>query len=179
MPAMLAAVPAAWAQWCQHWYATSTLAPKTRTMSFYVLLKIGRWLANERPEMGAPEKWTQSFAAEFVAVIDRMKCGDGVDRDDAYFATLRGKPLSESTKARRITVLRTFFLDLQDWEVIPRRFDPRRCLRIPRTMLALLGPKPRPLADDIWAKLLWAGLDLTKDDLPASIFQEKNGPRAA
>lgn len=46
-------------------------------------------------------------------------------------------------------------------------------------MLALLGPKPRPLADDIWAKLLWAGLDLTKDDLPASIFQEKNGPRAA
>ena len=178
VPKLLAAVPAGWARWCQHWYATSTLAPKTRTMSFYALLSVGRWLATERPEMGSPEKWTQSFAAEFVAVIDRMKCGDGVDRDDAYFAAVRGKPLSESTKARRIGVLRTFFLDLQDWGVIPRRFDPRRCFRIPKTMLALLGPKPRPLADDIWAKLLWAGLNLTTDDLPPSIFK-KNGHRAA
>jgi hypothetical protein len=46
-------------------------------------------------------------------------------------------------------------------------------------MLALLGPKPRPLDDDIWAKLLWAGLNLTIDDLPVSYFQEKNGLRAA
>jgi integrase len=73
----------------------------------------------------------------------------------------------------------SFFLDLQEWGLIPRRFDPRRCLRTPKTMLALLGPKPRPLDDDIWAKLLWAGLNLTIDDLPVSCFQEKNGPRAA
>ena len=31
---------------------------------------------------------------------------------------------------------------------------------------AQLGPNPRVLADDVWAKLLWAGLNLEKADLP-------------
>ena len=34
-------------------------------------------------------------------------------------------------------------------------------------MLALIGPDPRVVADDVWAKLLWAGLNLTVEDLPA------------
>ncbi len=33
-------------------------------------------------------------------------------------------------------------------------------------MLALIGPNPRAIADDVWAKLMWAGLNLTVDDLP-------------
>src|SRR2546428_4362132 len=33
-------------------------------------------------------------------------------------------------------------------------------------LLSLVGPDPRVIADDIWAKLLWAGLNLTADDLP-------------
>lgn len=32
-------------------------------------------------------------------------------------------------------------------------------------MLAVIGPKPRVIADDAWAKLLWAGLNLAADDL--------------
>ncbi|MEO7916172.1 MAG: hypothetical protein ABIR16_00890, partial [Dokdonella sp.] len=179
VPKLMAAVPPDWARCCQHWYDTSTLAPKTRRMSLYTLLNIGRCLASEHPEMGAPAAWRQSLAAQFVAIIDRMQYGDGIGRNDAWAASRKGKPLSASTKARRITVLRTFFVDLQEWEVIPRHFDPRRCLRVPKTMAALLGPKPRPVADDVWAKLLWAGLNLKVDDLPVSYFQEKNGPRAA
>ena len=31
-----------------------------------------------------------------------------------------------------------------------------------------IGTDPRVIADDVWAKLLWAGLNLTADDLPAS-----------
>ena len=30
---------------------------------------------------------------------------------------------------------------------------------------AMLGPKPQVIADDTWAKILWAGLNLEADDL--------------
>jgi hypothetical protein len=30
----------------------------------------------------------------------------------------------------------------------------------------LLGPDPRVIADEIWAKLMWAGLNLQGSDLP-------------
>ena len=35
-------------------------------------------------------------------------------------------------------------------------------------MRALIGPDPRVIADDVWAKLLWAGLNLEPGDLPGS-----------
>jgi hypothetical protein len=56
--------------------------------------------------------------------------------------------------------------DLQEWEWIPRRFDPFRAFATPRSIKALIGPAPRTIADDLWAKLLWAGLNLTVADLP-------------
>jgi hypothetical protein len=59
-----------------------------------------------------------------------------------------------------------FFRDLQEWELIPRRFDPMRSMVTPKSLLALIGPNPRAIADDVWAKLMWAGLNLTGDDLP-------------
>ncbi len=62
---------------------------------------------------------------------------------------------------------RNFFRDLQEWEWIPRRFDPGTALATPRSVKALTGPDPRVIADDIWAKLLWAGLNLKPEDLPA------------
>ena len=63
---------------------------------------------------------------------------------------------------------RMFFRDCQEWEWIPRRFDPTRALAVPRSVTALIGTDPRVIADDVWAKLLWAGLNLEADDLPAS-----------
>ena len=56
--------------------------------------------------------------------------------------------------------------DLQEREWIPRRFDPFRAFATPRSIKALIGPAPRTIADDLWAKLLWAGLNLTVADLP-------------
>jgi integrase len=53
----------------------------------------------------------------------------------------------------------------QDWEWIPRRFDPARALATPRSIRALRGPDPRVIADDIWPKLLWPGLNLEACDL--------------
>jgi len=34
----------------------------------------------------------------------------------------------------------------------------------PRSVKALMGSSPRVIADDVWAKLLWAGLNLTPED---------------
>ncbi len=63
-------------------------------------------------------------------------------------------------------MLRRFFRDCQEWEWIPRKFSPERALATPRSITALIKPNPRVIADDIWAKLLWAGLNLTEEDLP-------------
>ena len=35
-----------------------------------------------------------------------------------------------------------------------------RHLTAPKSLTALIGPNPRVIADDIWAKLVWAGLNL-------------------
>ena len=95
-----------------------------------------------------------------------MSVGDYVQRPAATGSTA-GNPLKPKSKASYLRMTRTFFRDLQEWEWIPRRFDPATALRTPRSVKALTGPDPRVIADDIWAKLLWAGLNLTAEDLPS------------
>jgi integrase len=144
---------------------TSTLAPITRSIYRVVLAKMGRWLAEEHPETTEPSQWTRRTCAAWVAAVDRMAVGD-------YSQSLNGKrgragdPLSPKTKSSYLRMARAFFRDLQEWEWISRRFDPARALSTPRSLRALIGPDPRVIADDIWAKLLWAGLNLEAADLP-------------
>ena len=52
------------------------------------------------------------------------------------------------------------------------RFDPRRTFQCPRAIAALRTPKPRIIAEDIWAKLLWAGMNLSYEDMPRSLGQK-------
>lgn len=66
--------------------------------------------------------------------------------------------------------MRVFFRDCQEWGWLPRRFDPVRAIPITRKMLAQRKPSPRVIADDVWAKLLWAGLNLTAEDLPVCTY---------
>jgi integrase len=47
---------------------------------------------------------------------------------------------------------------------------PARALATPRSVQALLGPNPRVIADDVWAKLLWAGLNLEPEDCPTNTY---------
>ncbi len=63
-------------------------------------------------------------------------------------------------------ILRKFFRNCQDWGWIECRFDPTSALRTPPSIISCCGPNPRIIADDIWAKLLWAGLNLEAADLP-------------
>ncbi|MGW0570315.1 tyrosine-type recombinase/integrase [Streptomyces tauricus] len=157
--------PEAWAQWADRWHATSTLTPRVRGNIRSNLLKVGRWLDAENPDLADPTAWTRQSCATWIAALDRMKVGDFVERTAGLKGRV-GKPLEASTKATQLAALRTFFRDCQEWEWLPRRFDPQRALATPRSIAALLGPDPRVIADEIWAKLLWAGLNLETADLP-------------
>jgi integrase len=157
--------PEPWAWWVDRWHATSTLTPRARGSLRAILFKVGRWLAAEHPEATDPAAWTRQTCAAWVAALDRMKVGDYVQRTAGLTDRL-GKPLEAPTKAAQLTAVRTFFRDCQEWEWLPRRFDPQRTLATPRPIAALLGPNPRVIADAVWAKLMWAGLNLHDSDLP-------------
>ncbi|MCK8669784.1 tyrosine-type recombinase/integrase [Rhodococcus sp. NPDC003382] len=157
--------PQVWQQWVDRWYATSTLTPRARGNVRSRLVKVGRWIAAEHPDAADPAAWTRQTCAAWVAAVDRMNVGDYVHRTTGLDERV-GKPLQASTKDGHLSSIRRFFSDCQEWEWLPRRFDPGRALATPRSITALLGPNPRVIADDIWAKLLWAGLNLSQADLP-------------
>jgi integrase len=157
----------AWASWVQRWHDTSTLTPKVRAIVRTIMAKAGRWLAAEHPEITEPGQWTRATCAAWVAAIDRMAVGDYVQRRDHIHARA-GTPISPRTKAHNLMATRTFFRDCQEWEWIPHRFDPSRALAVPRSVAVLIGTNPRIIADDLWAKLLWAGLNLEPEDLPGN-----------
>ncbi|HBY95357.1 MAG TPA: transposase [Chloroflexi bacterium] len=160
---LLESVPPVWASWCQRWLDTAT--QRRRARIYRVLLQAGRWLARTYPDITSPAEWTREIAIAYVAAVDRQQVGEWRVQTPSANA---GKPLRARTKANTIAALRTFFLDCQAWGWIPARFDPRRCLVVPRAVKALLVPQPRPIADEVWAKLLWAGLNLTEADLVGS-----------
>jgi integrase len=156
-----------WTEWVQRWHATSTLTPKVRAIIRVQMAKAGRWLASEHPEITEPSQWTRQTCAAWVAAVDRMCVGDYVQCRDRLTARV-GTPLSAGTKAHILMASRTFFRDCQEWEWLPRRFDPARVLAVPRSISALIGTNPRVIAEEVWAKLLWAGLNLTAADLPGN-----------
>jgi integrase len=156
--------PAAWVQMAERWYATSTLTPAVRRNIRVRVAMMGRWLTAEQPGITEPGQWTRETCAAWVAAVDRMRVGDYVQ----HYRGRAGAPLAARTKDGIYASSRAFFRDLQEWGWIPRRFDPARALGTPRSVVALINPNPRVIADDIWAKLLWAGLNLQADDLPTT-----------
>ena len=156
-----------WAAWVQRWHDTSTLTPKVRALVRTQMAKAGRWLAAEHTEITEPGQWTRSTCAAWVAAIDRMTVGDYTQRRD-HLNRRAGAPIAPRTKAHILTASRAFFRDCQEWEWIGRHFDPTRALALPRSVAALIGTDPRIIADDVWAKLIWAGLQLQAQDLPGT-----------
>jgi len=97
-----------------------------------------------------------------------MSVGDWTIHRDVLGDRAGESLFSPRTKAHNLMATRTFFRDCQEWEWIPRRFDPVRALACPRSVAALIGTNPRVIADEVWAKLLWAGLNLDPADLPGN-----------
>jgi len=155
-------VAASWGAWIERWHATSTLVSKSRNAMRSVMAKVGRWLAAEHPRITEPSQWTRETCTAWIVAVDRMHAGDYAQRRRGPHS--RSGPLTPNTKYRYLTAVRVFFGDLQEWDWIPRRFNPWRALATPRNLKALLGPNPRVIADDVWAKLMWAGLNVQPDD---------------
>ena len=161
-------VPVEWAEWAQRWYRTSPLIKRSREQVYYALLKVGRWLAASHPEVISPDQWDRELAADWIATVTRMNVGEYSHAPSTVrYAERVGKPLSARSRHQHITLMGRFMRDCQDWGWTRLTFDPVRTFRTPRSVLALIGPDPRVVADDVWAKLLWAGLNLTVEDLPA------------
>jgi len=93
-------------------------------------MKAGRWVTKTHPEATSPAAWTQDIAAQYVAEVRRMKVGDWAIHVIKHAAV--GKPLTATAQAGHLGALRTFFRDCQEWGWISRRFNPARCLALPR-----------------------------------------------
>ena len=128
-------VPKQWSEWAQKWYLTSSLSHAGRSGIYYDLIKAGRWLAVHHPDRTHPESWTRDLAAEWVATVGRMLVGEWSHAPSTVRYRQRlGLPLSARTREHHIGALRTFFRDCQEWEWIPRRFDPVRSLATPSSI---------------------------------------------
>jgi integrase len=165
-PELMAGIPEKWAQAAKYWYENGTRSARLRRADYYFVLCVGRWLAAEHPTITSPEQWDRKLALQCLTMITDMRCGDwrapGVGR--WRWRKHYGRPLKPATKIQNYTAVRTFFADLQEWGMIPPRFDPYRSFSPPRSVKVLMGASPRVIADDIWAKLLWAGLNLRPAD---------------
>jgi integrase len=111
-----------------------------------------------------PEKWTRQIMAAFVAAVERLRIGDWSGPGHRV-GMRRGDPVRAGTKQGYLNSLRRFLQDYHEWEWGAIPFDPRRALTTPRSIQAQLGPNPRVLADDVWAKLLWLFGGLRSDEI--------------
>ncbi|MFI6369244.1 tyrosine-type recombinase/integrase [Nocardia sp. NPDC050630] len=153
-----------WAEWVQRWHDTSPLPVSSRKGRRNQMLRMGRWLAAEHPDIQEPSQWTRELCAAWVAAVDRFRIGDFTQNDESFRDRI-GEPLMPRTKSGLLAGARQLFRDCQEWGWILRCFDPARALATPRSISALIGPDPRVIADDVWAKLLWAGLNLEHNDV--------------
>ncbi len=163
-PHLLTGVPEKWAQAAKYWRDNAKYTLRVRQATYYFLLTLGRWLATEHPTITTPEEWDRNLAVQCLTMITNMRCGDWRSPHVGRRPKNYGKPVTPAGKMLNYAAVRMFFADLQEWGVIPPRFDPYRSLTPPRSVKALLGSSPRVIADDVWAKLLWAGLNVTPQD---------------
>ena len=171
-------VPAQWVEIATRWRDTTTLEPNSYNGLYYNLMKVGRWISANAPALASPQFWNYDSASQYVAALLRSKVGETTVPNRCLKNRI-GKPLSPRSIAQNLSALRAFFGDCQEWNWIERRFDPRRAFRLPKSVRAKIAPDPRVIDDAIWAKLLWAGMNLTVTDLPKLPRRNKTSPEVS
>ncbi len=169
-------------EWVERWHATSTLTPRVRAHHPQPAGQ-GRPVAGRR----AP----RDHRARPVDPGDLRRLGRRGGPDDASATTSSardglgdraGDPIAPRTKAahphRRP---RRSSATARNGSGSPAGSTRHRALATPRSVAALIGTDPRVIADDVWAKLLWAGLNLHAADLPGRLrrhlLPDRAGPR--
>ncbi len=157
-----------WFSWCERWHKHTTL--QQRETIYSNVIRIGRWLQATHSEVTTPGLWSYELAAEFVAAVMDLKCGDWASSLGLSFIPVEkiGMPLRPHAKVAIIRSMRTFLRDCQEWEWIPQRLNPGRALRVPSSLHYLTGPDPKAVDREKWAKILWAAMNLEAKDLPIS-----------
>jgi len=74
-----------WLMWCRRWRESSTVQEKEHT--YYLLLKVGRWLNVNHPEVSSPADFTYEIATEFVAAVMDMKVGEWISAGRRVLST--------------------------------------------------------------------------------------------
>lgn len=162
-----------WAAWVYRWEQTSTLSPATRKNMRHTLTSVGTWLEQAHPDVVLPQQWDRQLCLSLVKAMTHLHVGEwSTTPGQAAPGTL----LRAGTRLRKIYTVRRFFLDLQDWGWIPKHFNPRVSLAPPAHLLAQVGPDPRVIAREVWAKLLHAALTLTAPDVQPDARSQANHP---
>lgn len=159
-----------WVSWCRRWRDTSTLRPRTRESNYSFILRTGIWLAREQPWVNSPVDWSLSSCAAFIAAVDRMTVGEWA-LESARGTKLKGlgQPIAPNSKRGFLHALRRFFIDFELWGWGRLKFSPRHHLATPRSVAFNSGINPRVIDDSSWLKLIWASLNLTRNDLLSEI----------
>jgi integrase len=155
-----------WVEWVERWFTTTTRPLPHRRDMRLDLLRLGRWLAQHHPEVTTPADFSRELAAEVVAAVNQMSIGDFSCENLNVPLKNPGKPWSATRKHGFLGVLRRCFSEAIDWGWMERRFNPQRVFATPRHLKHQIRVAPRTISDDLWAKLLWAGLNLRAEDCP-------------
>jgi integrase len=151
-----------WNQWVERWKMTSTLEPATQKGIANILRQVGIWLRRNYPHIQSPEQWDRQTCLDFVTAVSNLQRGDWTE---THSLNTGGELLQASTRRKKIDAVRKFFQDLQAWEWIPKQFNPNLSLTAPTYLHAQIGPNPRIIAREAWAKLLEATLNLNEEDI--------------
>jgi integrase len=155
-----------WVEWIERWFTTTTRPLPHRRDMRLDLLRLGRWLAQHHPEVTTPADFTRELAAEVVAAVNQMTIGEFSCENLNVPLKNPGNPWSAVRKHGFLGVLRRCFSEVIDWGWMERRFNPQRVFATPRHLKNQMRVAPRTISNDLWAKLLWAGLNLRAEDCP-------------
>lgn len=159
-----------WTAWCRRWRETSTLRPRTRENMYSFILRIGIWLSQAEPGIKAPTDWDMKTCAALIAAVDRLTVGEWTleSSKGTQFARL-GQPIAPNSKRNFLHSIRRFFIDFEFWGWGRLKFSPRHHLATPKSVSFNSGINPRVIDDSTWLKLVWASLNLNRNDLLSEI----------
>jgi integrase len=149
-----------WSSAVEDWCERSPYKHNSKMTMKSNLLLVGRWLKVTHPEIKSPRDWTQKTGIECVQAILTMRKNEWTEKDN-----IESEYTSVATIQNRIRTLRTFFGNLQQWNLIEAKFNPEICFKLPRNLSSHLQKNPEPLPEETYLKLLWAGLYLDKSDI--------------